>query len=222
MSPYRHPAPRLPDPRPKRSTLRRLARVGDRSCRLYLPFRFRWRRVPRKVGAVALCSALYFPPAALLQAWPAWTMWPLLFAIGLATWAAVDVAMGYLRVLAVRRAAYCPACDGPCRDRLTARSPGTCLTCGGASGEPCDPYTHEFAATGTAAGRDAAEARRDNRIATRDAQATGVVTTFPRIAAYREAARTGDWLTFSARDLRPVTRLARDVDGAEARRGRTR
>lgn len=115
-------------------------------------------------------------------------------------------------------------------DRLTARSPGTCHTCGGAHGEPCDPYTHEFAVSGTAAGRDAAEVRRDNRIATRDAQATGVVTTFPAITAYREAARTGDWLTFSARDLSPVARLVHappedafevDEERENARRGRT-
>lgn len=104
MSPYRHHAPRLPDPRPKRSTLRRLARVGDRSCRLYLPFRFRWRRVPRKTGAMALCLALYFLPVTLFQAWPAWIRWPLLFAFGLAAWSVVDVAMGYLRLRRVRRA----------------------------------------------------------------------------------------------------------------------
>lgn len=215
MSPYRHHAPRLPDPRPKGSTLRRLARVGDRSCRLYLPFRFRWGRVPRKVGAVAMCSALYFLPVTLLQAWPVWIRWPLLFAFGLAAWALVDVAMGYLRLLRARRTLRIWS------TRCLHRESG-CHTCGGAPGEPCDPYTHEFAATGTAAGRDAAEVRRDNRIATRDAQATGVSTTFPRIGAYREAARTGNWLTFSARDLSPVTRLARDVDDAEARRGRTR
>ncbi len=151
MSPYRHPAPRLPDPRPKRSTLRRLARVGDRSCRLYLPFTFRWRRVPRKVGAHALCAALYSPPAALVNAWPAWAMWPLLFAIGFALWAVVDVVMGYLRLRRVRRAT-----------RAWASGP--------------------------------------------------TVTTFPALAAYREAARTGDWAAFAAKDLRPVTVHLRGLD----------
>lgn len=45
------------------------------------------------------------------------------------------------------------------------------------------------------------------------------VTTFPRLAAHREAARTGDWQAFAARrDLDPVTR---DLDeGVGARRGR--
>ena len=84
-----------------------------------------------------------------------------------------------------------------------------CLTCGGAHGEPCDPYTHEFAASGTAAGRDAAEVRRDNRIATRDAQATGVVTTFPAITAYREAARTGEWAAFAAKRTEPLVEALR-------------
>lgn len=67
-----------------------------------------------------------------------------------------------------------------------------CHTCGGAPGEPCDADTHMLAESHSMTDWEVAGNRRDNRIATRDAQATGVVTTFPAITAYREAAMTGD------------------------------
>lgn len=69
-----------------------------------------------------------------------------------------------------------------------------CLTCGGAPGEPCDPYTHEFAATGTAVGQEAAEARRAARARERGPTAT----TFRGGDAMRAAARTGDWAAYAA------------------------
>lgn len=63
-----------------------------------------------------------------------------------------------------------------------------------------------------------------------EATATATATTFPRLAAYRELARTGDVEAFAAKDLRPVTRFVRappedafeiDVEsGEEPRRGR--
>ncbi len=161
-------------------------------------------------GAVWLAALLLTP------SWPWWVALSVHVLSGVAaSVAALEawfLARGYLRLLRARRTLRIWS------TRCLHRESG-CHTCGGAPGEPCDPYTHEFAASGTAAGRDAAEVRRDNRIATRDAKATGVVTTFPAITAYREAARTGDWAAFAAKDLRPVTLLARDVDDAEARRG---
>jgi hypothetical protein len=52
----------------------------------------------------------------------------------------------------------------------------------------------------------------------RERRSGATATTFPSLAAYREAARTGDWEAFAARgDLDPVTR---DLDeGVGARRG---